>query len=297
MPERSGGFLRSRLHAAWIPVAVALLVLPGSARAGTEEECVTCHAEVGAAFAGSTHGRAFAFGSDHKGAGCAACHGDGAAHVEAGGDKSKILNPAKADPARSNGSCLSCHENQPIHTFWQGSAHEAAGVRCAECHAVHREIPVRKPGTTLNDSTARCLSCHPAQRKGINQRSRHPLLEGKMDCVSCHNPHGSQGEALVRADSVNDLCYSCHQEKRGPFLWEHSPVREACLTCHTPHGSSHDKLMVARPVQVCQSCHLQGRHQTVAGLPEAFWNTNRQCLNCHSQIHGSNHPSGPLFQR
>jgi len=24
---------------------------------------------------------------------------------------------------------------------------------------------------------------------------------------------------------------------------------------------------------------------------------NRSCLNCHTQIHGSNHPSGPRFHR
>jgi DmsE family decaheme c-type cytochrome len=134
-------------------------------------------------------------------------------------------------------------------------------------------------------------------KKSLTQRSRHPLREGRMDCSSCHNPHGSGTDRMIRADSVNDQCFLCHREKRGPFLWEHSPVREDCLTCHAAHGSNHDKMLVARTVQLCQSCHLQGRHQTVAGLETAFWNTNRQCLNCHSQIHGSNHPSGPLFQR
>jgi hypothetical protein len=56
-------------------------------------------------------------------------------------------------------------------------------------------------------------------------------------------------------------------------------------------------MLVSRTVQLCQACHLQGRHQTVAGTETAYWNINRQCANCHPQIHGSNHPSGPLFQR
>lgn len=296
MPDRLYGFAWSCVRAAGIVAALGFLLPAVPAVAGTED-CAACHDQVAGAFAGSAHGRAFTFGKDHKGADCTACHGDGTAHVEADGDRSKILHPLKADSDKSNAQCLACHENQSVQAHWQGSVHEAAGVRCAECHTLHAATPIRKEGTTLNRVTERCLSCHSSQRRGITQRSRHPLLEGKMDCVSCHNPHGSPTEALVRADSINDLCYSCHQEKRGPFLWEHAPVRENCATCHAPHGSNHDKMMVARTVQVCQSCHLQGRHQTVAGLPEAFWNSNRQCLNCHSQIHGTNHPSGPLFQR
>jgi hypothetical protein len=56
-------------------------------------------------------------------------------------------------------------------------------------------------------------------------------------------------------------------------------------------------MLQARVTQLCQSCHQQGRHQTVAGLPSSVWVGNRACLNCHQNIHGSNHPSGPLFQR
>jgi hypothetical protein len=56
-------------------------------------------------------------------------------------------------------------------------------------------------------------------------------------------------------------------------------------------------MLQARVTQLCQSCHQQGRHQTLAGLPASIWVGNRACLNCHQNIHGSNHPSGPLFQR
>jgi DmsE family decaheme c-type cytochrome len=294
MPDR-------RERARWWAVvagmlAAVLLASPGSAPRAAED-CATCHSDVAAAFPGLPHGRAFKFDRNYGSATCESCHGPGQAHVEGEGDKTKILHPRRGEAARVNEACLSCHENGDGHGWWQGSAHEASGVRCAECHTVHAAAPARKSPIAVNRSTEICLSCHTALRKGLTQRSRHPLSEGKMDCVSCHNPHGSASEAALKADSVNDLCYSCHQEKRGPFLWEHAPVRESCATCHAPHGSNHDKLLVSRTVQLCQSCHLQGRHQTVAGVPEAYWNQNRQCLNCHPQIHGSNHLSGPLFQR
>ena len=84
-----------------------------------------------------------------------------------------------------------------------------------------------------------------------------PLLEGKLSCTDCHNPHGSTTSPLLKADSVNEVCYSCHAEKRGPFLFEHSPVRESCLNCHSPHGSDFEALLnVPRPM-LCQQCHAQ----------------------------------------
>ncbi|MEW5806064.1 MAG: cytochrome c3 family protein [Acidobacteriota bacterium] len=118
-----------------------------------------------------------------------------------------------------------------------------------------------------------------------------------MTCLSCHNPHGSPEESAVAALSVNDKCYECHMEKRGPFLFEHIPVRENCMTCHTPHGSNNTKLLSTPAPRLCQSCHLFGHHQTVAGDAGRMWNINRSCVNCHSQIHGSNHPSGKVLQR
>jgi predicted CXXCH cytochrome family protein len=45
-----------------------------------------------------------------------------------------------------------------------------------------------------------------------------PLLEGKIACSDCHDPHGSPTAPLIRGDTVNQMCHSCHAEKRGPFL-------------------------------------------------------------------------------
>jgi DmsE family decaheme c-type cytochrome len=132
-----------------------------------------------------------------------------------------------------------------------------------------------------------------------------PLLEGKISCVDCHNPHGSTTAPLLKANSVNETCYNCHAEKRGPFLFEHAPVRDNCINCHTPHGSNNEKLLaVARPI-LCQQCHEQTGHPTElltrGGIPNGpvpdVRVIGRSCNNCHSQIHGSNSPSGPRFER
>jgi DmsE family decaheme c-type cytochrome len=138
-----------------------------------------------------------------------------------------------------------------------------------------------------------------------NKLSRHPILEGKVKCSDCHNPHGTPSHGMIKADNVNQLCYKCHADKRGPFVWEHAPVEENCLICHNAHGASHTKLTVAKVPNICQDCHDASRHpgqiwDTKAGFPGSpgsssqssrFW--GRSCLNCHTNIHGSNGPKNP----
>ena len=86
-----------------------------------------------------------------------------------------------------------------------------------------------------------------------------PLREGKMVCSDCHNPHGSTTEALLKTDLINDTCYKCHAEKRGPFLFEHLPVRENCASCHDPHGSVNEFMLKMSRPRLCAECHGIGR--------------------------------------
>jgi DmsE family decaheme c-type cytochrome len=157
-----------------------------------------------------------------------------------------------------------------------------------------------------------CFECHKEQRAQFLRQSRHPVQAqsadfshtGLMSCGDCHNPHGSAGEAMLTRSTINDTCYDCHAEKRGPFLWEHAPVREDCTNCHTPHGSNHENLLVARQPWMCQQCHAAQFHPSGvydgSGIPPGGADQRvlgKQCLNCHSQVHGSNHPSGIRLTR
>ena len=121
-----------------------------------------------------------------------------------------------------------------------------------------------------------------------------------MDCADCHEPHGSATPKNLKANSVNELCESCHMDKRGPMLYEHAPVRENCVTCHEPHGANNQKSLASKTPYLCQRCHAATRH------PSSLYDNNdlasnklfnRSCLNCHSQIHGSNHPAGKFLMR
>jgi DmsE family decaheme c-type cytochrome len=132
-----------------------------------------------------------------------------------------------------------------------------------------------------------------------------PMREGIMTCSSCHNAHGTVGPAQLNQFSVNENCYECHAEKRSPKLWEHPPVREDCLNCHDPHGSLHPFMLKAKQPRLCQQCHDEMRHPTQpydSAQPDQFFPNrramfNKACVNCHQQVHGSNHPAGVRFMR
>jgi DmsE family decaheme c-type cytochrome len=251
---------------------------------------------------------------------CQSCHGESSAHQKdpigtspevVFGAQSKHLSSAD----ERNASCLSCHEFRILpRTHWTGSQHQTRGLACTNCHDIH--APTQR---VLNKVTQPdvCFECHKTQRAQIHRISTHPILAGKMACSACHNPHGSTGPVLLVKNSVNETCYICHAEKRGPFLWEHAPVVDDCTNCHTPHGSNMWALLKQRPPMLCQNCHsgdhgknlysganlptgnvttVNGRLPLANQAPPAQENS-RGCVACHSIIHGSNHPAGAKFQR
>ena len=271
-----------------------------SAQQVGSEVCRACHADAGATWEATTMGKVFLHAPRNQleAQGCEACHGPGSEHIQGGGDKTKIFRFGKDSPAsiaEQNDRCLQCHE-QGARLHWQGSMHQSRNLACVNCHSVMKEVSAEK---LLVQPTVPevCYQCH-LLRKAQSQLSSHmPLREGKVTCTDCHNPHGTATPKLLVANTVNEVCYTCHAERRGPFLWEHPPVSESCLNCHEPHGSINDNLLKVRPPRLCQRCHIEARHPTTPQVPTARFAFNRSCTNCHSQIHGSNHPSGVRFQR
>ena len=120
-----------------------------------------------------------------------------------------------------------------------------------------------------------------------------------MSCVDCHNPHGSLRPAMTRSFAGNEPgCLRCHGDKKGPFTFEHPPMRfEGCTACHDVHGSANPR-MLTRPVvqQVCLECHANLPNavsaRRYAGVtPPSFHDLRsvrfQNCTVCHQKIHGS----------
>ncbi|MDZ7657376.1 MAG: DmsE family decaheme c-type cytochrome [Sulfurimicrobium sp.] len=272
------------------------------------ESCVKCHKLIyNKTYTSNTHNQIFtnAPRNEKEARGCEACHGPAARHVEIADNEeggTLALNSFKPAPENTpwiNNTCLSCHQGGMHIEHWSGSAHQTNGLACTSCHRMHNNE--KKVAQQV------CGNCHVRQRAKMNRSSHIPARGGQMSCTSCHNAHGSAGEAALTTTNANDSCYQCHAEQRGPFLWEHAPVRDNCGNCHDPHGSNHDSMLKMRQPFLCQSCHLAASpaphtSNLMDGRGTVPGTMNRSqvvdgCGNCHSLIHGSNHPSGNTFQR
>jgi DmsE family decaheme c-type cytochrome len=267
-----------------------------------DETCATCHDTQSRSLHATQHGKAQneRTPAATNGQSCETCHGPGQAHVDTG-DKGKIKRFAAMSPRDVNATCLSCHA-KGAHNEWQGSMHDARNLSCTSCHSVHSPKSEKAQLKTVT-AIQTCESCHKTETMKIKRSGHMPVREGKMDCLSCHNPHGSTNVRLLKAgNQINESCTSCHTEKRGPFLWEHSAGRENCASCHDPHGSNNDRMLVAKAPMLCQRCHVSSRHPaTIYDTAQLTAGSNRlvgrACVNCHAQIHGSNHPAGSQFLR
>jgi DmsE family decaheme c-type cytochrome len=262
--------------------------------------CASCHDKAVKGMQGTAH-----VGVEQS---CASCHQGAAAHLKAVLEGAEAPLPAVPRPngmqaTDASATCLNCHDKGHQANF-PGGVHDRRGVACASCHSVHDFRSVRGQLKSAREAET-CFTCHTQIRAKGMRNSHHPVREGLMGCASCHDPHDGTRPKMVSADWVNEKCLSCHTEKRGPFLWEHAPVRENCLNCHDPHGSNHDKLLVAKQPYLCQRCHLNTRHpgtlydsrNSLAGTSISNRAVEHSCRNCHQNVHGGNAPSGPYLGR
>lgn len=268
------------------------------------ETCAECHSDHFEQLKQSSkHGKSSDPHSPFADWGCETCHGPGGEHVINEGPAAVAFAIKEPSPAHiRNAMCLQCHQGE-IRIEWYASLHEGEDLACNDCHNIHKPDQVLERTT----QTEVCYTCHKDKQAQSFRGFRHPMREGKVICSDCHNPHGSHAEVSLKQESINENCYSCHAEKRGPFLFEHAPAVEDCSLCHQVHGSNHPAMLVRQAPQLCQSCHsnVSGDGSGHTRFLQDFKNSGERarfvvgqnCTNCHSQVHGSNHPSGGALQR
>ena len=164
------------------------------------------------------------------GVGCAACHGDGAAHVAGVNGKSgtgPILNPNKLDAQRRDGACIQCHLEGDAAIYLPG-----------------KSLAAFKPGDDLNKSVIYFIDNSKAQlgRRASSQyeallRSACKRASGdKLTCTTCHDPHSSPAPE-ERVAFFRAKCLACHTSEK---LATHHPEQQDCASCHMPTRTTLD---------------------------------------------------------
>jgi len=274
-----------------LKVALCLLALPVFFRLGAgipanaaepcgDEACLTCHEEQGSQIAASIHGGGI--GSESAAWGCESCHGPSPGHCDDPEAVAPMVAFRDTDPAEERlAMCMSCHAAGQKGAHFNGSPHLKGGVTCEQCHQPHysatrdRLLPAKVSSV--------CLDCHQEKLALSLLNERHRMLEEMVSCIDCHDQHGPSARAQL-GGFKQEMCYKCHTDKQGPFLYEHLAVRiERCSSCHDPHGSVNRHLLhYQSTADLCYSCHVW-----VPGFHTRFTNET-QCTNCHVTIHGSN---------
>lgn len=275
------------------------------------EVCRTCHADIWSDFYRNPHYKSIASGKEKpENTGCESCHGPGGDHVAAGGGRDTIpVAFSLAPKEKVLDTCLRCHSQTISRANIRRNVHTDEGVVCTNCHSIHSsptfQFLLAKTQPEL------CYGCHASVRAQFSMPFKHRVNEGFMACTDCHNPHGSYAatwrmaarpQMVAQAQANEEPCLKCHIDKRGPFVYEHAPVRaDGCETCHSPHGSTNAKLLNRPAVfTVCLECHngAAGFGLGTSGLGQGVPRPNathnladprfRNCTTCHVRIHGSN---------
>ena len=263
-----------------------------NAQSASPEMCKACHVAEYNSWEKSPHWKTTVDKkADPLHQGCQACHGSAAAHLADPTDTSKLFKFETAHAKEINAQCLGCHSKDAEQAHALNSVHARNDVACTACHSPHHYTTARFMLAKAQPEL--CYTCHASQRAQFNMPFHHRVNEGLIQCTDCHNPHGTEGLKQVRmAETQDQVCYKCHIDKQGPFVYEHGPVKtDGCTSCHVTHGGPNVHMLKVSNVNLlCLQCHTTSSFSSAPGAP-SFHNQAsffQSCTLCHSQIHGSN---------
>ena len=284
------------------PAPAAAVAVPAAAQAAAAaaanpsgyagaEACQACHAEIYTGWEKSAHWKqTYKEGGIAK-HGCEDCHGAAASHVADPADTSKLFLFEKASTKEIDARCLGCHAGGTQHMNAINSEHARNEVSCIACHSPHHGKD--SDFLLVKSQPELCYSCHLAKKAEFDMPFHHRVNEGLVQCTDCHNPHGTVKPKQVRTSSSQDaVCFTCHTDKQGPFVFEHQPVKiDGCQSCHLVHGGPNPHMLKLSNINLlCLQCHTTSSFSGAPGAP-SFHNQAsffQSCVLCHSQVHGSN---------
>jgi len=259
------------------------------------EVCKTCHQDIYNGWEKSPHWKTTLDTKDGASRqGCESCHGPGSAHVAGGGDIRKIFSFKNVPTKEIIAHCMTCHAGGTEHMNAINSVHTKNDVSCISCHSPHHAQT--KEFILVKSQPDLCYGCHLNKRAEFQMPFHHRVNEGLIQCTDCHNPHGTVGPRQVRTSATQDaVCFGCHIDKQGPFVYEHAPVKvDGCESCHNVHGGPNPHMLKLSNVNLlCLQCHTTSSFSSAPGAPSFHKQATffQACTLCHIAIHGSNFSS------
>ena len=197
-------------------------------------------------------------------AACSACHADATASWAASVHRRTVGAPQISE---SKQACAACHPRTTEHLADLSDEGKRPSLRDLSSDQV-AEI---------------CLGCHQGGKQTMWKLSAHART--KDACLACHDPHGGEGEYMLKAEETA-LCAKCHP---GPIsegeLPSHHPIQEGkmtCTDCHNAHGDERGNLPEVSTGEMCYKCHAEKAGPFQAEHPPV----TEDCTICH-RPHGS----------
>lgn len=144
----------------------------------------------------------------------------------------------------------------------------------------------------------KCTDCHAV----LFEKKRKHVMSEEKGCEDCHQSNGNEHPktdviAFSLVKKVPDLCFTCHDQIKNniaslPVV--HQPVNQGkfCLDCHLPHSSDERKLLIAKNIALCLSCHnkpIITKTRTLTNIDELLKNNKvihtpikTSCTACHN---------------
>ena len=237
--------------------------------------------------------------------GCESCHGPGQAHVD---DDAEGAHPeVRGDEAgaRSAQTCLACH-NRGTHAGWEGSAHERAQ---SVVHHVPQRAQPEVGGTAAGqaDRDAALRDVPPAA--GDQDRARRGAHAGArgQDVVQLLPQPARLDQQRQESEDAAAPSPSCARAATRRCAGRCSSSTRRCARTAPPATTRTARRTIACWSSACRcsaSAATSPRKHPATLYDKDQITTNksnrmfgRSCVNCHSNIHGSNHPSGQFFMR
>jgi predicted CXXCH cytochrome family protein len=267
-------------------VAVAIVVLIGSAAAQKKDSCVECHKEMEGPLGdpvtlnnGDIH--------QSRGLSCADCHGGDPTQD----DPTGAMNPLKGFVAKPKSKdipqfCGKCHSNVEFMKKFNPS------LRVDQ----EREYVTSVHGKLLatgDQRVATCASCHGYHgvRAVKDPQSRVYALNVAETCSRCHASAEHMQGYKIPTDQYDKYKTSVHAKA----LYERQDLSApTCNDCHGNHGAAPPG--IASVANVCGQCHVRQSELFQAGPHKVVFDAMQvgECIQCHSN-HGIRSPADEML--